>query len=93
MLAGELRYPLPPDAMNAWVINDDVGACVVGAFDNADHTSGRRFRVAGPEALTLPEVAERIGLVLDRPVRFRQISGREYGEMMAPSLGNDLSAA
>jgi uncharacterized protein YbjT (DUF2867 family) len=36
VLAGELRYPLPPDAVNAWVTNADVGASVVGAFAHAD---------------------------------------------------------
>lgn len=93
VLAGELRYPLPAEAVNAWVTNEDVGACVVGAFEHADRAAGRRLRVAGPEALTLPEVAERLGRALDRPVRFEQISGREYGAMMAPYLGEAMASA
>lgn len=93
VLDGELRYPLPPDAVNAWVTNDDVGACVVGAFAHADDARGRRFRVAGPEALTLPEVADLLGRALDREVEFRQISGEEYGQMLAPYVGGELAAA
>lgn len=73
--------------------NEDVGACVVRAFQRPDAARGRRFPVAGPEALTLPEVAERLGRALDRNVRFRQTTGQEYGQMMAPYLGEQLAAA
>jgi uncharacterized protein YbjT (DUF2867 family) len=38
-----------------------------------DDLSGRRFRLAGPEALSFPEAAQRISAVLGRPIGFRKI--------------------
>lgn len=90
--AGELLYPLPADAANAWVTNDDVGACTVAAFQRGEAVQGRRFRVAGPEVLTLPDVADRLGQALGRDVAFRQVSGAEYGELLAPVLGPEMGA-
>lgn len=38
-----------------------------------DDLNGRRFRLVGPEALSFPEAARRISVVLGRPIRFRKI--------------------
>jgi uncharacterized protein YbjT (DUF2867 family) len=38
-----------------------------------DDLGGQRFHVTGPEALSFPEAARRIGEVLGRPMRFRAI--------------------
>lgn len=92
VLDGELRYPLPPDAVNAWVTNDDVGAATAAALARPEVAKGRRYRLAGPEALEMTEVAERLGRALDRTVRYRQVSGAEYGRMLAPHLGEQLGA-
>jgi uncharacterized protein YbjT (DUF2867 family) len=92
VLSGELRYPLPPDAVNAWVTNEDIGDCTVATFERGEAVRGRWFRAAGPEALTLPEVAERLGRALDRTVEFHQITGQQYGQMIAPVLGEELGA-
>jgi uncharacterized protein YbjT (DUF2867 family) len=73
-----------------WVTNEDVGACTAAAFRVAE-SKGARLRVAGPESLTLPEVAAQIGEALGHEVRFRQISGSEYAEMLEPYVGREVA--
>jgi uncharacterized protein YbjT (DUF2867 family) len=87
---GELVYPLSPEVRVAWVTNLDVGSCTARAFDTPD-ARGRRLRVAGPENLTLPEVARRIGKALGRTITFRRLSGNEYADMLAPYVGEQVA--
>jgi uncharacterized protein YbjT (DUF2867 family) len=88
---GELCYPLAEHVRVAWVTNEDVGSCAIAAFGRPEHARGRRFRIAGPESLTLPEVAERIGDGIGREVSFRRVSGDEYAEMLAPFVGEETA--
>jgi hypothetical protein len=39
----------------------------------------------------MPEVAEQIGKALGRKVVFRQISGGEYAELLAPFVGRETA--
>jgi uncharacterized protein YbjT (DUF2867 family) len=87
---GELVYPLSPEVRVAWVTNLDVGTCTAKALAT-EAARGQRLRVAGPENLTLPEVAERIGRALGKTIRFRQLSGAEYAEILAPYLGEGVA--
>lgn len=64
--------PLPPDARNAWVTNDDVGAVTAAAL-RTPASRGRWLRLAGPEILTLPDVAVRLGRALGRDVEFTSL--------------------
>ncbi len=43
----------------------------------------------GPEALTLPQVAEQMSQAIGRRVQFRQISGDEYAGLLEPYLGSE----
>ncbi len=88
---GELAYPRPAQDPVAWLTNDDVGRATVAALATPA-ALGRRLRLAGPEVLTFPEVAERLGRALGREVRFRQVSGAEYGRMVGEVLGPQAGA-
>jgi uncharacterized protein YbjT (DUF2867 family) len=90
ILRGELAYPLAPDVRVKWVTNEDVGACTAAAFRVAE-SKGARLRVAGPESLTLPEVAAQIGEALGHEVRLRQVSGSEYAGMLEPYVGREVA--
>jgi len=90
VLEGKLKYPLSPEVRVAWVTNEDVGAATAAAFQTPE-AAGKRLRVAGPEILTLPEVAERIGKALGHGVTFEQINGPKYAEMLAPFLGEQTA--
>lgn len=90
--AGELVYPRPADDRVAWLTNDDVGAATAAALDRGASAQGTLLRLAGPEALTFPEVADRLGRALGRDVRFRSISGAEYGEVVGRVLGPQAGA-
>lgn len=91
VVEGDLVYPLVESAVARWVTNRDVGAAVVGAL-MADEAVGRSFTVAGPELLSLGDVAVRIGEALGRPVAFRQIGGAEYARLLAPTLGQEIAS-
>jgi uncharacterized protein YbjT (DUF2867 family) len=90
ILDGELLYPLSPHVRVSWVTNEDIGRAAAAAF-TLPQARGRRLRVAGPAALTMPEVAEQIGKALGRKVVFRQISGGEYAELLAPFVGRETA--
>lgn len=92
VLQGELLYPLAPDVRVSWVTNADVGRCAAAAFGEPE-ADGMRLRVAGPEALTMPEVAEQLSEALDRAVAFRQVSGSEYADMLRPYVGDEVAQA
>ncbi|WP_327000182.1 hypothetical protein OHA72_34275 [Dactylosporangium sp. NBC_01737] len=85
---GELRYPLPPDLPNPWVAAGDLGAAVVELL-----TAPAAARlVAGPSALTGPEVAAEIEAATGRRVRWQTITPPEYARMLAPHLGEVAAA-
>ena len=69
--------------------NRDVGAAVVGALAG-DH-AGRTYALAGPEVQPLSQVAAGLGAGLGRPVAFQEISGSDYGALMAPIVGPELA--
>jgi uncharacterized protein YbjT (DUF2867 family) len=82
---GELRYPLPEQLPNPWVAADDLGAVVT---DLAVATTPAPTRlVAGPSALTGPQVATEIEAATGRRVRWQTIEPHDYARMLAPHLG------
>jgi uncharacterized protein YbjT (DUF2867 family) len=85
---GELRYPLPEDLPNPWLAAGDLGAAVVELLTAPATTR----LVAGPAALTGPEVAAGIEAATGRPVRWRTITPAEYARMLAPHLGEAAAA-
>src|SRR5690606_16249601 len=50
-----------------WVDARDVGAVAAVALRDASHV-GRTYTVTGSESLSYPQIAERLSLLLDRPV-------------------------
>jgi len=50
----------------------DVGEIAAQAASR-DDLGGQRFRLTGPEALSFPEAARRIGVATGRDIRFRQV--------------------
>lgn len=90
--AGELAYPRPPEFRTAWITNDDVGAFTAAAFGQRA-AIGQLYKIAGPEVLDGPETAERLSRALGRPITYREITGSEFAEMMAPYLGAETAGA
>jgi hypothetical protein len=87
---GVVAYPLPAQAPVPWVAQRDVADAVVDALTSA---APRPLTVvAGPGALTGPEVADAVGTGLGRPVRWETISGGRYRELLAPHLGDEAAA-
>jgi uncharacterized protein YbjT (DUF2867 family) len=78
---GEFSYPHKPDLDVSWICLDDVARLMI---ETARHEQfrGETLDVGGPEALRPPEVADLLSEVLGRPVVYRQITPREFGERM-----------
>ena len=85
---GELRYPLPEHLPNPWLAADDLGAAVAELLT----TPAATRIVAGPSAMTGPEVAAGIEAATGRRVRWQTISPSEYARMLAPHLGEAAAA-
>jgi uncharacterized protein YbjT (DUF2867 family) len=78
---GEFSYPHRPDLEVSWICLDDVARLMIGTLES-DGFVGETIDVGGPETLRPTEVAELLGEVLGRPIVYRQITPREFGERM-----------
>jgi uncharacterized protein YbjT (DUF2867 family) len=86
LAAGELVYPRPPEDPVAWLTAHDVTAAAVAALDG-DH-AGHALQLAGPAVLTFVELTDELATGLGRPLTFRQVNPREYGELLRPVVGD-----
>jgi uncharacterized protein YbjT (DUF2867 family) len=59
-----------------WVDARDVGAVAAVALRDASHV-GRTYTVTGSESLSYQHIAERLSRILDKPVRFHDITANE----------------
>jgi uncharacterized protein YbjT (DUF2867 family) len=87
---GVVAYPLPEQAPVPWVAQDDVARAVVEAL--TAEAPRPLTMVAGPAALTGPEVADAVSAGLSRPVRWQTITGDRYRDMVAPHLGDEAAS-
>ena len=67
--AGVIRGPAG-DGRVAAVARADVADVAAAVLRDPERHDGMTYTLTGPEALTLTEVAERVGAVLGRPLRF-----------------------
>jgi uncharacterized protein YbjT (DUF2867 family) len=77
----EFSYPHRPDLEVSWICLDDVARLMIGTLED-DAFAGETLDVGGPETLRPTEVARLLSDVLGRPVVYRQITPREFGERM-----------
>ncbi|MGN6498120.1 MAG: SDR family oxidoreductase [Tsuneonella sp.] len=82
MRDGVFAYPAKPDLRISWVCIDDVARAMVAAL-GTDRADGRHVPLGGPEVLTGDEVAERLTVALDRPVRFQSLAPDEFAARMS----------
>jgi hypothetical protein len=78
---GQFSYPHRPDLEVSWICLDDVARLMIAAAARDDF-AGETLDVGGPEILRPPEVAELLSETLQRPIVYRQITPREFGERM-----------
>jgi len=85
ILEGHLRYGLPPDKKVQMISLDDFGRSVAKVFRQPSKYVGITLDLAGDE-LTMPQVAEVLGTVMDCRVTYRPISAADI-KMMDPRRG------
>lgn len=78
----EFSYPHKKDLQVSWICLDDVGRFMISALQQ-DGMAGQTVDVGGPETLMPTQVATLLGETLGRPIAYRQITPREFGERMA----------
>jgi uncharacterized protein YbjT (DUF2867 family) len=78
---GEFSYPHRRDLEVSWICLDDVARLMIGTLESDDFV-GETLDVGGPETLRPTQVAALLGEVLGRPIVYRQITPREFGERM-----------
>lgn len=76
---GRLPYPVKSGRV-AYVCRDDLARAVAAACLNSGH-SNKIYELTGPEALSMPRLAEIISRAAGAPVRFDSISEDEYAEI------------
>jgi uncharacterized protein YbjT (DUF2867 family) len=78
---GEFSYPHNPDLEVSWICLDDVARLMIEVIKR-DELLGETLDVGGPEVLRPGDVARILADVVGRPVVYRQITPREFGERM-----------
>lgn len=84
-------YPMPRASRMQWVAHDDVAQFVVKALQTPA-VSRASIAVAGPEALTGDDIAERMGRALGRRIQFRPMPPSEFGAVLDATLGPGTGA-
>jgi len=69
ILEGKLSMPLRPEKPLQMIAVDNIGAFVALAFEHPEQYICKAIDIAGDE-LTMPEVTEKIGKVIERRVRY-----------------------
>jgi uncharacterized protein YbjT (DUF2867 family) len=77
----EFSYPHRPDLEVSWICLDDVARLMIATLTSDDFT-GETLDVGGPETLRPTEVARLLGETFGRPIVYRQITPKEFGERM-----------
>ncbi|MBC8067877.1 MAG: NmrA family NAD(P)-binding protein [Deltaproteobacteria bacterium] len=79
-------YPIPESLGLQWISHEDAAGFSVAAFamPGAPRES---VRICGPETLTGPQVADSFSRALGRPIRFRAMPPREFGNIMDRTMG------
>lgn len=83
---GELTYPIPDGERLSWITTQDVAQLVVEAAQHPE-LAGEIIRVSGPENLTGTDMAERFSRALNRPIQWRKLTPREFGDQIAQFMG------
>jgi uncharacterized protein YbjT (DUF2867 family) len=90
---GVLAYPVPAEIRLNWISHRSLGAAAVAAATNPD-VPGRAFDIAGPAALTGPEVAELLARALGRKVSYAALPPAAFAQAlnaaMGPPAGDDI---
>lgn len=66
---GEIKGPAGSGKVSA-VVRDDVASVALAILQNPEHYDNQVLDMTGPEALTLGEIAERIGKVWGKPITY-----------------------
>jgi uncharacterized protein YbjT (DUF2867 family) len=80
VLAGEITLPagaVPEPFVDA----DDIADVVVAALTDERHAN-KLYEVTGPRALTFAEAVDEIAATVGRPIRYTQISSKEFSSGM-----------
>jgi uncharacterized protein YbjT (DUF2867 family) len=80
------RYPHRTDFEMSPISLDDMAKFMVAALGR-DDLVGRRLRVAGPETLTPPRIAEALSAAMGVEVRHEYMTPRAFGEYLYTFMG------
>lgn len=78
---GVFAYPHAEDLHVSWISLDDVARYMIATAGRAGDEN-HVVDIGGPEGLRPTQVAHILGEVLRRPIRYRRLSPREFGERM-----------
>lgn len=74
-------YPHAEDLEVSWISLDDVAKFMIGAA-LTEELADATIDVGGPEDLRPTDVAARLAVAVGRPVEYRRLTPREFGERM-----------
>lgn len=88
VLAGEIALPAGP-VREPFIDIDDIADVVAAALSEDGHAN-RLYEVTGPRLLTFADAVAEIAQVIDRPIRYRQITPDEFAAGMRGAAPDDV---
>lgn len=85
-------YGTSGDVALSMIDSRDVAVAAASVLTGNGH-SGRVYDLTGPEAITHPQIAERLSVALDRPVRFQEVPAEQAREGLRAVLPQWLADA
>lgn len=89
---GVLAYPLRPDLTVPWISHRNLARYVVAALD-LHGPVGTVLDVAGPDRLSLRDMADMLSQTLDRTIEVDALTPQQFGERVGAALGADAGEA
>jgi NAD(P)H dehydrogenase (quinone) len=75
---GHYKVPFAPTMRFAPISAEDQGAVIAAILADPEPHQGQTYQLFGPVEVTPPEIAEIVGQVLGKPVRYERISGKQW---------------
>lgn len=87
---GVIPQGIPADVPVAYLSLTDQASFVVAAIERPE-VAGRYLRIAGPDALTGPELAARLSRVLGKPLQYQAMDPVTVIGMLGPVIGHTVA--
>src|SRR5262249_37300174 len=90
---GVMLAPFSATGRHAPIAAEDQARVIVGMLEKPDAHAGKTYPLFGPVELTHPQIAEIVGRVLGKEVKYQQITLQKFMEVLGTQLPREQNTA